>query len=697
MVARKLLAAVVVGLSIHSNEALHVRNAVNPIRRVVNLLQDMAKKVAEEGAAEKALYERFACYCKTSGGDLKQNIEEGGTSITETAANIEAAQGSIAQLKSQLTQSVASRADAEAAVKTAGALNKKAVEAFQGESTDLSANIDALTRAIAALEKGMTGASFLQGGIGAAVRRAVMNSEKVSDVDRSSVLSFLSGGSSDGDRYAPQSGEIVGILKQLKDEMSADLSAAEKEEEQRKVDHQGLMKAKSQEMSVLTQAIEKHQVQMGNLGVEVEKMKGDLSEAQKTLQADQDLAAKLSSSCSVQGSEWEERQKVRAEELVAIHETIKLLNDDDSLELFKETLTSPTLLQLQNNRKAIALRARALVNGPPRGSSHLNLISMALSGKSVDFTKVIGMIDEMVVLLQEEQVDDDSKKTYCVDSIDKTEDEGKSLSNDIENHQSALSDFNDQLSATGERLEAVAKSISELDASVAKATTIRQDEHAEFLTVTANNAATSQLLGIAVNRLNKFYNPKLYKAPAKVELKSEDRVYVNLGGSITTAAPTGIAGTDVSRVQLLQEPVAEPFTSKFEKKHEEATGVVALIHKLIAEVEKDSQEAKVDEANAQEQYENFTADSSANRAGKVKETAALQDTRATLQSSVTATTGELQSSHSAAAAASKVLASLHQECDWLLQNFDARQEARAGEKDALNNAKAVLAGSDYSL
>merc|ERR1712136_638863 len=133
-----------------------------------------------------------------------------------------------------------------------------------------------------------------------------------------------------------------------------------------------------------------------------------------------------------------------------------------------------------------------------------------------------------------------------------------------------------------------------------------------------------------------------------------------------------------------------------EKKHEEATGVVALIHKLIAEVEKDSQEAKVDEANAQEEYEKFTADSSANRASKVKETAALQDTRATLQSSVTAASGKLKASQSAAAAASKVLASLHQECDWLLQNYDARQEARAGEKDALNNAKAVLAGADFS-
>jgi len=324
------------------------------------------------------------------------------------------------------------------------------------------------------------------------------------------------------------------------------------------------------------------------------------------------------------------------------------------------------------------------------------LISMALSGKSVDFTKVISMIEEMVSLLKQEQIDDDNKKTYCVDSIDRLEDEGKSLAVDIKSHKSAISDFTEQLSGTEERLDAVTKSVAELDASVAKSTKIRQDEHSEFVTVTANNAATSKLLGIAINRLNKFYAPALHKAAPKAELSGEDRIYVNMGGEITTAAPTGIAGTDVSRVQLLQEPVAEPFTSKFEKKTEGFSGVVALLKKLIADVEKDSIEAQTEEKNSQEQYEEFMAESSASRADKVKEITGLNDSKATLQSSITATKAELQSAQSSALASSKVLASLHQECDWLAQNFDTRKAARAGEVDALNNAKAVLAGADFS-
>jgi hypothetical protein len=411
--------------------------------------------------------------------------------------------------------------------------------------------------------------------------------------------------------------------------------------------------------------------------------------------ADKELASKLTGSCATQASEWEERQRLRAEELVAIHDTIKLLNDDDSLELFKETLPSPTLMQLRDNKRGVAREARALLSRSPV-SSRVNLISMALSGKSVDFTKVIAMIDEMVSLLKQEQTDDENKKTYCLDSIDRAEDEGKSLAIDIKSHKSGIADFSEQLDATGERLDAVSKSIAELDASVAKATKIRQDEHAEFVTVTANNAATSKLLGLAINRLNKFYAPALHKAAPKVELSAEDRVYVNMGGEITTAAPTGIAGTDVPRVQLLQEPVAEPFTSKFEKKSEGFSGVVALMKKLIADVEKDSTEAQTEEKNSQEQYEEFMTESSKSRADKVKETTALNDSKATLESSITDTKAELQSAQSSAAAVSKVLSSLHQECDWLVQNFDTRKAARAGEVEALNNAKAVLAGADFS-
>merc|ERR1712135_95438 len=200
---------------------------------------------------------------------------------------------------------------------------------------------------------------------------------------------------------------------------------------------------------------------------------------------------------------------------------------------------------------------------------------------------VISMIEEMVGLLKAEQVDDDDKKAYCVQSFDKTEDEAKVLAHQIAGHKDTVEDLEEQLSNTDERIAVVQKSISELDASVAKATAIRQTQHSEFVTLTANNAAATQLLKLAVNRLNKFYAPKLHKAAPKAELSADDRIYVNMGGEITTAAPTGIAGTNVAHVQLSQaDPVSEPFSSKLEKNHEGYSGVVSLIGSLVADLAK---------------------------------------------------------------------------------------------------------------
>ena len=73
---------------------------------------------------------------------------------------------------------------------------------------------------------------------------------RVSDDDRSTLFSFLALGASQG--YAPQSGEIIGILKQLMDEMTEDLAAALKEEEDRKANHARLIAAKKEELATLT-------------------------------------------------------------------------------------------------------------------------------------------------------------------------------------------------------------------------------------------------------------------------------------------------------------------------------------------------------------------------------------------------------------------------------------------------------------
>ena len=120
---------------------------------------------------------------------------------------------------------------------------------------------------------------------------------RVSDDDRSTLYSFLARGASQG--HAPHSGEIIGILKQL--------MAAQKEDEDRKANQTGLVAAK-EEIATLTATIETKLTRQGGLAVEEESLKNDVADTQRSLAADQELAAKLAESRSNQSSEWDERQ-----------------------------------------------------------------------------------------------------------------------------------------------------------------------------------------------------------------------------------------------------------------------------------------------------------------------------------------------------------------------------------------------------
>merc|ERR1719321_1440411 len=137
----------------------------------------------------------------------------------------------------------------------------------------------------------------------------------------------------------------------------------------------------------------------------------------------------LKKSCATKATEYDERVKARSMELVAISETIKILNDDDALDLFKKTLPSPSLLQLENRNKDLRAQALAALKKmkDPSGSPDLSLISMALRGKKVGFEKVLKMIDELVVQLGKEQEDDDAHLKWCSAEFDTSEDTEKDL------------------------------------------------------------------------------------------------------------------------------------------------------------------------------------------------------------------------------------------------------------------------------
>merc|ERR1719377_34 len=171
------------------------------------------------------------------------------------------------------------------------------------------------------------------------------------------------------------------------------------------------------------------------------------------------------------------------------------------------------------------------------------------------------MIDDLVEVLAKEQKEDEAKKEWCDAEFDTSDDKKKALEHDITDLEKAIADAEETVATLKSEIEALEDAIKALDKQVAEATEQRKAEHADFAENLAANNAANDLLEFAKNRLNKFYNPKLYVAPPKRQLSEEERITVNMGGTLApTAAPGGIAGTGVTAMfaQRAQSGVAPP-------------------------------------------------------------------------------------------------------------------------------------------
>jgi len=666
--------------------------SANPIRRVVTMLQMMHKKVEAEGKAEEKLYDKFMCWCQTGAGDLNKSIQEAETKIPQLESSIKETEAEVGQLAADLEKAKKDREEANEVVANGKALRAKEAAAFAQESGEMKANLNAMSKAIAALEKGMAG-GFLQTSGASVLRKLVINMD-LSPSDRDVLASFLSQGQTIG--YAPASGEIVGILKQMNDTMDNDLKEITEAEEKAKADFEGMMKAKAAQIAALTKEIEEKTERLGNKGVELVNMKEDLDDTQKSLAEDKAFLADLDKNCATKKQEWAERQKTRAEEILAILDSIKILNDDDALELFKKTLPSPSLLQVRSSSQELKHRALNLLSGA-KHDVRLDLISMALRGRKVNFEKVIVMIDDMVALLGKEQKDDDSKKAYCEAELDKAEDEKKELEHAIDDLSQMIDENNGSIETLTQEIEDLTQGIKDLDKAVADATEQRKDEHSGYVEGLAANNAAKDVIAFAKNRLQKFYNPKLYVAPPKRELSEEQRITQNMGGTLApTAAPGGIAGTGISALQDAPPPPPETFGA-YAKKGQESAGVMSMMDMLVADLDKEIQEMEVEEKDAQAEYEQFMADSAAKRAADSKSISEKEEAKAGLAADNVKNNAERKSKMTEAMAKADYIKNLHLECDWLVSNFEVRKEARAGEVDSLKKAKAVLSGANYSM
>merc|ERR1719159_2011463 len=361
------------------------------------------------------------------------------------------------------------------------------------------------------------------------------------------ITSFLQG-------TTPGSGEILGMLKSMKDELSRDIAALEKSEAASVAGFTDMKASKEKEIEFADESIESKKERVGTLAVEIVKGKDVVEDSDAEAAAARKFAATLEEQCSAKKKEWAETCKLRAEELAGIGEAISILTDDDALDVFKKSLPAASLVQApaglpsgyrghrnmftgemtflqarqgpaQRLQKAQALISRASASNNVKG---LGLMFFTLRSKmrlaegsqgAVDFTEIFKMIDEMIAILTADNKDDAAQKDFCIAELTKTESEKTATDDKLDSLAAEISEVTDGIAATDEKIKSLEESIATLNKDVAEATEQRKKEHELYTSDLSANELALELIAKAKNRLQKFYNPTLYKAPPKNRLQ----------------------------------------------------------------------------------------------------------------------------------------------------------------------------------
>merc|ERR1719428_2446597 len=457
----------------------------------------------------------------------------------------------------------------------------------------------------------MGGAAFMQMPGAGKIHQIIENNDKMDAADRRDALSFLD---ATGD-YEPASGQIVGILKAMKDDMEAELKEAIATEDKSIAGFGDLKASKEKEIEMATEAIESKTGRSGEVAVSVVQTKDALEDTKEELGDVEKFITQLATECATKEKEWGERAKIRAEEVKAISEAVSILNDDDALDVFKKARPSALVqedlgfLQRSTNLASKAKKAQAVlaIAASKANSAQLNALLFTLNsklklgakGKTQGLESVIKMIDDMVVLLGKDQKEDDKSKTFCEDELEKTEDEEKAAKENKAMHEATVAEQTDEIAELGEQIATLEQDIKDLDKSVAQATEQRKEEHEDYTESMQLNEAAVQLVEKAKNRLQKFYNPTMYKAPPKTEMSMEEKIMAN--GFVQIRAHAH-AKDEESEDSDVAPPQAPDMPSGEYQKSEKSAGVIGLMDMMVKEIETDMKDAEYEEKTAQDDY-----------------------------------------------------------------------------------------------
>jgi len=651
-----------------------------PVSKVITLLKDMLKQLEKEGEEDEEIYDKLACWCETNDKEKTKSIAEAEERIEDLTTKIEKWTANSARLGTEIKNLEAEVAKNQDALAKATSIREKQLAEFNAEEKDLLESISALKAAVTVLSK-HNGESFLQVSrshimdVASALQRSLHQHASLlqgvlSPSDRRAAASFLQSPEDYFDAaptfkqsYAPQSGQIFGILRQMKETFESNLAASQKEETESQKAYSELKAAKEEEIAAGQAQVDSKTEELADTNEKNAQAKIDVEDTKSALSADEEFLMMLKEKCQMTDKEWEARQKTRQLEMEAVSKALAVLSGDDAHDTFTRTF-NPAFIQERAADTSQRRAAASLVLSVAAKKAHnANLASLAYRVKLDAFERVKKMIDEMIAALLQEKEDEIKHKDFCVDEFNSNQLQTEKKQRESNDLTAQIADLDSTIKSLAAAIETLKSEIAEMQVQLKRAGEDRQKQNKEFQLTVADQRQTQKLLKAALVVLQDFYGKK---------------------------GAQSFSQTD-------DEPVGPPPPPGFQEysKNAASGGVMSMIQQIIADAKAMEADAIRSEEDSQKAYEDFVKETNNSIEARSRDIVNKSEQKAKAETALVDAKKAQEAVVLELEQLSNYKAELHQSCDFVLKNFDLRQTARDEEVQALRQAKAILSGAKF--
>jgi cell division protein FtsB len=664
---------------------------------VIALMDSLAAKVTKEGEAEAKAYQEYFEWCddasKNFGFDIKDATNKKDkleAMIAKSADDSEASAGKIEEL-------AASIATAEGEARDATLIREKEAADFAAEEKELVEILSALTRAIQIIEREMAknpaafaqvDASRLDGLVKS--MSALVDAAALSSADKGKLMAFAQAQQTTEDdddapgapaaaTYKTHSTSIFDVLEDLKEKAEEQLASLRKAETNTKHNFNLLKQSLEDQISVDTKHMTEEKAAKASSDGTKATAEGDLAMTVKTLD---DLKAGLASAhsnCLQTAADHEATVAARTVELKVIAEAKRILLSStggavaQTYSLFQEAQLAEAGSQLRTRADLARAEVVTLVKRLAREHHSAALAQLASrisavlrfgggAGGQDPFTKVKGLIQDMIMKLEATAQSEATEKAWCDEQMAKTEEKKSELDEDIAKLTSKI----DVASARSASLKAEVKTLQGELAALAKSQaemdSIRAETHSDY--VQAKSDLESGLEGVrkALSMLREYYGSAAAAASALVQSSAAFDAY-------------------------MQQPAAPVIHSKATGAGDSIIGILEVVESDFA---KNLAAEETQEADAADEYEKTTQSNAVTKTVKIQDVKYKTQEFMGLDKTVSELSSDRDSANSELSAVMEYYGQVKERCIAKPETYEARQAQRQSEIKGLKDALQIL-------